>query len=82
MAHLPNDGGSKVLCATWQDRRGSFVRNVIAHAGKSGRRLEADNGRLDAFVGIGNHQLDAAPDRAAFACAGTRSRSARLRPEL
>jgi transposase-like protein len=30
---------SKVLCATWQRCRVHFMRNVIAHAGKSGRRV-------------------------------------------
>jgi putative transposase len=29
---------SKVLCATWQRCRVHFARNVLAHAGKSGRR--------------------------------------------
>ncbi len=29
---------SKVLCATWQRCRVHFMRNVLAHAGKSGRR--------------------------------------------
>ena len=30
---------SKVLCATWQHCRVHFMRNVLAHAGKSGRRV-------------------------------------------
>ena len=30
---------SKVLCATWQRCRVHFMRNVMAHAGKSGRRV-------------------------------------------
>lgn len=30
---------SKVLCATWQRCRVHFARNVLAHAGKSGRRV-------------------------------------------
>ena len=30
---------SKVLCATWQRCRVHFMRNVLAHAGKSGRRV-------------------------------------------
>ncbi|MER9052259.1 IS256 family transposase [Mesorhizobium sp. M0923] len=30
---------TKVLCATWQRRRVHFMRNVLAHAGKSGRRV-------------------------------------------
>ncbi len=30
---------SKVLCATWQRCRVHFMRNALAHAGKSGRRV-------------------------------------------
>lgn len=30
---------TKVLSATWQRRRVHFMRNVLAHAGKSGRRV-------------------------------------------
>src|ERR1019366_6682338 len=30
---------SKVLCATWQRCRVHFMRNVLAHAGKQGRRV-------------------------------------------
>lgn len=30
---------TKVLCATWQRCRVQFMRNVLAHAGKSGRRV-------------------------------------------
>jgi putative transposase len=30
---------AKVLCATWQRCRVHFMRNVLAHAGKSGRRV-------------------------------------------
>lgn len=30
---------SKLLCATWQRCRVHFMRNVLAHAGKSGRRV-------------------------------------------
>jgi len=30
---------SKVLCATWQRCRFHFMRNALAHAGKSGRRV-------------------------------------------
>ena len=30
---------TKVLCATWQRCRVRFMRNVLAHAGKSGRRV-------------------------------------------
>ena len=32
---------TKVLCATWQRCRVHFMRNVLAHAGKSGRRVVA-----------------------------------------
>lgn len=32
---------SKVLCATWQRCRGHFMRNALAHAGKSGRRASS-----------------------------------------
>jgi len=30
---------TKVLCATWQRCRVHFMRNVLAHAGRSGRRV-------------------------------------------
>jgi putative transposase len=30
---------SKVLCASWQRCPAHFIRNVLAHAGKSGRRV-------------------------------------------
>ena len=30
---------ARVLCATWQRCRVHFMRNVLAHAGKSGRRV-------------------------------------------
>jgi transposase-like protein len=36
---------SKLLCATWQRCRVHFMRNVLAHAGKSGRRV------VSAFIG-------------------------------
>ena len=36
---------TKVLCATWQRCRVHFMRNALAHAGKSGRRV------VSAFVG-------------------------------
>jgi len=32
---------TKVLCATWQRCRVHFMRNVLAHSGKSGRRVVA-----------------------------------------
>ena len=37
---------SKVLCATWQRCRVHFMRNVLAHAGKQGRRV------VSAFIGM------------------------------
>lgn len=36
---------AKVLCATWQRCRVHFMRNALAHAGKSGRRV------VSAFIG-------------------------------
>lgn len=36
---------SKLLCATWQRCRVHFMRNALAHAGKSGRRV------VPAFIG-------------------------------
>jgi putative transposase len=36
---------NKVLCATWQRCRVHFMRNALAHAGKSGRRV------VSAFIG-------------------------------
>ena len=44
---------SKVLSCTWQRCRVHFMRNVLAHAGKSGRRVVA------AFVGTAFAQEDA-----------------------
>jgi putative transposase len=48
---------SKVLCCTWQRCRVHFMRNVLAHAGKSGRRV------VSAFVGTAFAQDDAASAR-------------------
>ena len=45
---------AKVLSATWQRCRVHFMRNVLAHAGKSGRRVVA------AFIGTAFAQDDAA----------------------
>lgn len=45
---------SKVLSCTWQRCRVHFMRNVLAHAGKSGRRV------VSAFVGTAFAQEDAA----------------------
>lgn len=48
---------SKVLSCTWQRCRVHFMRNVLAHAGKSGRRV------VSAFVGTAFAQDDAASAR-------------------
>jgi len=44
---------SKVFCATWQRCRVHFMRNVLAHAGKSGRRV------VSAFIATAFAQDDA-----------------------
>jgi putative transposase len=44
---------SKIFTATWQRCRVHFMRNVLAHAGKSGRRVVA------AFIGTAFAQNDA-----------------------
>jgi putative transposase len=44
---------SKVLGATWQRCRVHFMRNVLAHAGRSGRRV------VSAFIGTAFAQKDA-----------------------
>jgi transposase-like protein len=49
---------SKVLCATWQRCRVHFMRNVLAHAGKQGRRV------VSAFIGTAFAQDDADAARA------------------
>jgi transposase-like protein len=43
---------SKVLCCTWQRCRVHFMRNVLAHAGRSGRRV------VSAFVATAFAQDD------------------------
>lgn len=48
---------SKVLTATWQRCRVHFMRNVLAHAGKSGRRV------VSAFIATAFAQNDAASAR-------------------
>jgi putative transposase len=48
---------SKVFCATWQRCRVHFMRNVLAHAGKQGRRVVA------AFIGTAFAQNDAGTAR-------------------
>jgi putative transposase len=42
----------RVLCATWQRCRVHFMRNLLAHAGRNGRRVAA------AFIGIAFAQED------------------------
>ncbi|MBF0306426.1 MAG: IS256 family transposase [Alphaproteobacteria bacterium] len=49
---------SKVLCASWQRCRVHFMRNVLAHAGKQGRRV------VSAFIGTAFAQDDANAARA------------------
>jgi len=44
---------SKVLCATWQRCRVHFMRNVLAHAGRNGRRV------VSAFIATAFAQDDA-----------------------
>src|SRR6056297_485630 len=44
---------SKVLTATWQRCRVHFMRNILAHAGRSGRRV------VSAFIGTAFAQNDA-----------------------
>ena len=44
---------TRVFCATWQRCRVHFMRNVLAHAGKSGRRV------VSAFIGTAFAQDDA-----------------------
>ena len=44
---------SKVLCATWQRCRVHFMRNALAHVGKSGRRV------VSAFIASAFAQDDA-----------------------
>jgi len=45
---------TKIFTATWQRCRVHFMRNVLAHAGKSGRRV------VSAFIGTAFAQNDAA----------------------
>src|SRR3954452_15223053 len=62
---------SKVLNATWQRCRVHFMRNVLAHAGKSGRRVVA------AFIGTAFAQDDADAARTQW-----RRVADQLRPKL
>jgi transposase-like protein len=48
---------TKVLCATWQRCRVHFMRNALAHAGKSGRRV------VSAFIATAFAQDDAGAAR-------------------
>jgi len=62
---------AKVLNATWQRCRVHFLRNVLAHAGKSGRRVVA------AFIGTAFAQDDAETARTQW-----RQVADQLRPKL
>lgn len=62
---------SKVFCATWQRCRVHFMRNVLAHAGKQGRRVVA------AFIGTAFAQNDATAARAQW-----RQVADQLRPKV
>ena len=62
---------SKVLCATWQRCRVHFLRNALAHAGRSGRRVVA------AFIATAFAQNDAEAARSQW-----RKVADQLRPTL
>lgn len=62
---------SKVFSATWQRCRVHFMRNALAHAGKSGRRV------VSAFIGTAFAQDDAASAKAQWRKVGDQ-----LRPKL
>jgi hypothetical protein len=72
---MPHEGikaaVSKVLNATWQRCRVHFMRNVLAHAGKSGRRV------VSAFIATTFAQDDAEAARAQW-----RRVADQLRPKL
>ncbi len=61
MGRVPDDGLkaaiANILCATWQRCRVHFMRNAIAHAGKTQRRI------VSAWVGTAFAQGDAATAR-------------------
>jgi putative transposase len=63
--------GSGVFRATWQRCRVHFLRNVLAHAGRSGRRV------VSAFIATAFAQDDAASGRAQW-----RQVADQLRPKL
>ena len=62
---------SKVMCATWQRCRVHFMRNVLAHAGKSGRRV------VSAFIATAFAQDDAEAAKAQW-----RRVADQIRPKL
>ncbi|WP_192855932.1 IS256 family transposase, partial [Tardiphaga robiniae] len=62
---------SKVLNATWQRCRVHFMRNALAHAGKSGRRL------VSAFIATAF-----APGTPEAACTQWRSVADQIRPKV
>src|ERR1700677_2816625 len=62
---------TKVLCATWQRCRVHFMRNALAHAGKSGRRV------VSAFIGTAFAQEDAEAAKAQW-----RQIADQVRPKL
>ena len=62
---------SKPLCATWQRCRVHFMRNALAHAGKSGRRV------VSAFIGTAFAQ-----ETAEAASQQWRSVTDQMRPKL
>ena len=62
---------SKVMNATWQRCRVHFMRNVMAHAGKSGRRV------VSAFIGTAFAQEDAVSAKTQW-----RGVADQLRPKL
>ena len=62
---------SKVLCATWQRCRVHFMRNALAHAGKSGRRV------VSAFIATAFAQ-----DTQQAASAQWRSVADQIRPKV
>jgi putative transposase len=62
---------TKVLCATWQRCRVHFMRNVLAHAGKSGRRV------VSAFIATAFAQ-----ETPEAACSQWRAVADQIRPKL
>ena len=62
---------TRVLCATWQRCRVHFMRNALAHAGKSGRRV------VSAFMAAAFAQNDAEAARRQW-----RRVAGQLRPKL